>query len=153
MTSQQQPDAGPTHLVFITGTAHYGVPAECAQEVVVLPELTRVPGAPAHLRGVFAHRGEVIPVVDLSVLTGGAPEETRRAVLLRLPKGTLALAVRKVTGVAALAGAHEPLGTAGVQAHLRGPAKVPGGGEVALIHPEGLFDFLALGGQDGAPRA
>lgn len=142
-----QPDTRPSHLVFATGTALYAVPAERAEEVVVLPELTRVPGAPPHLLGVFAHRGEVVPVVDLSVLTGSAPETARRAVLVRLETGTLALTASKVSGVAVLGGPYEPLGTTGVRAHLRGPAKHPeSGADISLIDPEGLFAFLSPGG-------
>src|SRR5512140_868948 len=93
-----------SHLVFACGSSWYAVPAEAAAEVVGFPELTRVPGAPAHLLGVFAHRGEVIPVVDMAVLVGGTPEKTQRAVLLRLAKGSLALTANKVAGVATVTG-------------------------------------------------
>lgn len=37
------------------------------------PQTTFVPGLPAHIRGVFAFRGSVLPVVDTRLLTG-APE-------------------------------------------------------------------------------
>jgi purine-binding chemotaxis protein CheW len=130
--------------VFSCGTSWYAVPAERASEVVSFPDLTRVPGAPAYLLGVFAHRGEVIPVVDLSVLTGGKGESTRRAILVRLGKGSFALTASKVAGVATLAGKLEPLGSSGIHLHLRGPARA-GQSEVAVIEPEGLFDLLSQG--------
>src|SRR6478672_12433374 len=101
------------HLVFSCGTSWYAVPADRAAEVVSVPELTRVPGAPAHLLGVFAHRGEVIPVVDLAQLTGATAEQTRRAVLLRLPRGVLALTASRVAGVSALSGKMDALGSSG----------------------------------------
>src|SRR5512140_2184765 len=107
MSEQRQ-----SHLVFCSGQSWYAVPAERAAEVVTFPELTRVPGAPAHLLGVFAHRGEVIPVVDMAALTGGKVEAAKRAVLLRLPRGALALTASKVAGVSAVSGALEPLGSA-----------------------------------------
>lgn len=132
------------HLVFSCGQSWYAVPADRAAEVVTFPELTRVPGAPGHLLGVFAHRGEVIPVVDLSMLVGSAPETTRRAVLVRLPKGSLALTASKVAGVSAVTGKTEPLGGAGVHMHLRGPAEA-NKTEVAVIEPEGLLEFLSQG--------
>lgn len=131
-----------SHLVFACGASWYAVPAETAAEVVGFPELTRVPGAPSHLLGVFAHRGEVIPVVDLATLVGGTPEKTQRAVLLRLPKGSLALTANKVAGVATLTGKLEPLGASGVHVHLRGPARTKKN-EVAVIDPEGLFEYLS----------
>jgi len=134
------------HLVFACGESLYGVPSERAAEVVNLPALTRVPGAPAHLLGVFAHRGEVIPVVDLTRLTGLKSEGSyRRAVLIRSDKGAVALTATRVSGVASLTGSFERLGDTGVQAHLRGPARAPAG-EVAVIDTEGLVDFLVQGG-------
>jgi purine-binding chemotaxis protein CheW len=137
-------DSRPSHLVFSCGASWYAVPADRAAEVVSFPDLTRVPGAPAHLLGVFAHRGEVIPVVDLAILTGGTGESSRRAILVRLGKGSFALTASKVAGVSTIAGKLEPLGTTGVQMHLRGPARA-GQSEVAVIEPEGLFDLLSLG--------
>src|SRR4051812_7280013 len=133
------------HLVFACGESLYAIPAERAQEVVSLPALTRVPGAPGHLLGVFAHRGEVIPVIDLSLLTGTpAPDARKRAVLIRVARGGLALTATRVAGVSVLQGTFDPLGASGIQAHLRGPARAPTG-DVAVIDPEGFFEFLAHG--------
>jgi purine-binding chemotaxis protein CheW len=133
------------HLVFACGESLYAVPADRAQEVVSLPVLTRVPGAPSHLLGVFAHRGEVIPVIDMGGLMGGkAQAALKRAVLIRVSRGGLALTATRVAGVSVLQGSFEPLGTSGVQAHLKGPAKAPAG-DVAVIEPEGFFEFLAQG--------
>src|SRR5688572_23465769 len=135
-------DSRQAHLVFACGQSWYAVPADTAAEVVSFPELTRVPGAPSHLLGVFAHRGEVIPVVDLSVLLGAKSEQTQRAVLVRLPKGSMALTASKVAGVSAVSGKLDPLGAAGPHMHMRGPARAQRN-EVAVIEPEGLFDYLS----------
>ncbi len=133
------------HLVFACGDSLYAVPAERAQEVVSLPALTRVPGAPPHLLGVFAHRGEVIPVIDLAHLTGArVTEASRRAVLVRVARGGLALTATRVSGVSVLQGPFDPMGTSGVQAHLGGPVTAPAG-QVAVIEPEGFFEFLSRG--------
>jgi purine-binding chemotaxis protein CheW len=138
-------DAQKGHLVFACGESLYAVPAERAAEVVSLPALTRVPGAPPHLLGVFAHRGEVIPVIDMGLLVGSKGEShTRRAVLVRVPRGSLALTAGRVAGVSALTGTFEPLGQTGVQAHLKGPARAPAG-DVAVIEPEGMFELLSKG--------
>lgn len=138
-------EARQSHLVFSCGQSWYAVPAERAAEVVSFPALTRVPGAPPHLLGVFAHRGEVVPVVDLGVLTAGKPAASKRAVLLRLPQGSVALTASRVAGVSSLSGSMDPLGSSGVHLHLRGPARA-GSDEVSVIEPEGLFEFLAQGG-------
>lgn len=140
-----EPDVRQSYLVFACGSSWYAVPAETAGEVVTFPELTRVPGAPAHLLGVFAHRGEVIPVVDMGLLVAGVSQPTRRAVLVRLPRGSLALTASMVAGVSTVAGTLEPLGASGVHVHLRGPAK-SAQRDVAVIDPDGLFEHLSQGG-------
>jgi purine-binding chemotaxis protein CheW len=134
------------HLVFACGSSLYAVPADTASEVVTVPHLTRVPGAPAHLLGVFAHRGEVLPVVDLTRLTGHPLEEAfKRAVLVRTPRGAVALTASRVLGVSQLEGTFERLGDAGVQQHLRGPAR-SANGEVAIIDTQTFVDFLSTAG-------
>jgi purine-binding chemotaxis protein CheW len=140
--------------LFACGSGTYGVPSELASEVVNLPTLTRVPGSPPHVLGVFAHRGEVLPVIDLVHLAGGgADTEWTRAVVVRAPAGVVALAATQVWGVAPLEGANEPLGPSGVQQHLRGPMKASAVrvGSAALeaisaIETDGLLAFLAQGG-------
>lgn len=135
------------HLVFACGGSLYGVAAERASEVVTLPPLTRVPGAPGHLLGVFAHRGEVIPVIDLPRLLGHADggAQWRRAVLVRVPQGALAITASKVAGVSQLPTGLSPLGAEGVRAHLLGPA-MAGVGQVSVLETQGLFEHLARGG-------
>lgn len=89
----------------------------------------------------------MIPVIDLAALTGATPEKTRRAVLLRLSRGVLALTASRVAGVSSVSGKTDALGSAGVHVHLRGPAHATvGGQEVAVIEPDGLFEFLSQGG-------
>jgi purine-binding chemotaxis protein CheW len=52
-------------VVFRLGDEEYGAPIEAVQEIVRVPEsLTRVPKAPAFIRGVVNLRGAVLPVVD-----------------------------------------------------------------------------------------
>jgi len=134
------------HLVFACGSSLYAVPADTASEVVNVPTLTRVPGSPAHLLGVFAHRGEVLPVVDLTRLTGRPLDEAcKRAVLVRTPRGAVALTASRVLGVSSLEGSFERLGEAGVHRHLRGPAHAAVG-EVAIIDTQTFVDFLASAG-------
>lgn len=134
------------HLVFACGSSLYAVPSETASEVVNLPTLTRVPGAPAHLLGVFAHRGEVLPVIDVSRLVGRPVDEVfKRSVLVRTAKGVVAFTATRVLGVSTLEGSLERLGDTGVQRHLLGPARAPTG-EVAVIDTGSFIEFLAQQG-------
>jgi purine-binding chemotaxis protein CheW len=116
-------------LLFAAGGAWFGAPAESSAEVLALGAVTPVPGAPPHLAGVVAHRGEVIPVVDLGRLFKGQPGHGRRAVVLRAAGG--------VVGVLAT----EVLGVRSIDDHLLGTVAVEGR-EVTLIEPDALLVFL-----------
>ena len=48
----------------------YAFDAPLVTEVVRLGPLTRLPAAPSFLPGVFTHRGEVLPVLDVGQLVG-----------------------------------------------------------------------------------
>jgi len=48
----------------------YAFEAPLVTEVVRLGALTRLPAAPSFLPGVFTHRGEVLPVLDIGQLVG-----------------------------------------------------------------------------------
>ena len=48
----------------------YAFQAALVTEVVRLGPLTRLPSAPSFLPGVFTHRGEVLPVLDIAELVG-----------------------------------------------------------------------------------
>ncbi len=54
------------HLVtFHLGKEEYGVDIGSVQEIIRATDITPVPGAPAHVRGVINLRGKIIPVVEL----------------------------------------------------------------------------------------
>jgi purine-binding chemotaxis protein CheW len=131
------------HLVFACGEALFALPPGTASEIVTLPELARVPGAPAHVLGVFPLRGELLPVIDLLLLLAqGAPGPWRRAVVLRAHGAVAALAVTRVLGVMPLAASTSPGGATGARAHLRAPVDAPPG-PVRALEPKGLLEFLA----------
>jgi len=50
------------------GEGRYAFSAPLVTEVVRLGPLTRLPSAPTFLLGVFTHRGEILPVLDLGDL-------------------------------------------------------------------------------------
>jgi purine-binding chemotaxis protein CheW len=134
------------HLVFACGEALYALPSGAAAEVVNLPDLTAVPGAPAHVLGLFSLREELMPVVDLEASGGAVPLRTwKRAVVLRAAEGVVAIAVSRVLGVTPLVGTFAPVGESGLAQHLRGPLEFPQG-KVSAIDPRGFIEFLARRG-------
>jgi purine-binding chemotaxis protein CheW len=58
------------YLTFFIAGEEYGIPILRAREILELQALTRVPVAPACVRGVLNLRGAVVPVVDLAILFG-----------------------------------------------------------------------------------
>jgi purine-binding chemotaxis protein CheW len=57
-------------VTFFLGREEYGAPIAWVREVVRVGEVTRVPQAPPHLRGVTNLRGRVLPVVELRTRLG-----------------------------------------------------------------------------------
>ncbi|ORC35154.1 hypothetical protein B4O97_10510 [Marispirochaeta aestuarii] len=53
------------YLVFSLKGERYALPVEEVREVLDLRRITRIPGAPAYMRGIINVRGAVVPVVDL----------------------------------------------------------------------------------------
>jgi chemotaxis signal transduction protein len=65
----------------------YGLPMDEVLETSRLPVLTRVPGVPAHVRGVANWRGDLLPLLDLRVWLGQLAAPLRgRLVVVRTPE-------------------------------------------------------------------
>jgi purine-binding chemotaxis protein CheW len=62
-------------VVFQLGAEEYAVPIAQVREVVRVGEITRVPHAPPHIRGVMNLRGRILPVVEIRTRLGLGPAE------------------------------------------------------------------------------
>lgn len=102
-------------------------------EVIRLPPITRVPGAPNFLLGVGAHRGEVLPVVDLAPLLrlGNTAVSVRtRAAITRSDGIVVAIIADQLEGLRwfkAAAIAPPPVGGEGAVEFLSGVVTDPRG--------------------------
>jgi len=69
------PQAGPQlHLItFRLDGEEFALPIAAVREVIRVGEITRVPQAPAHVRGITNLRGRIVPVVELRTRLGLAP--------------------------------------------------------------------------------
>src|SRR4029453_13642723 len=52
-------------VIFGLAREEFGIPIARAREIVRVPEITRVPQAPPHIRGVMNLRGRILPVVEI----------------------------------------------------------------------------------------
>jgi purine-binding chemotaxis protein CheW len=62
-------------LTFFLAAEEYGLEILKVQEIIGMMDITPVPRAPEHIRGVINLRGKVIPVVDLRLRFGMAGAE------------------------------------------------------------------------------
>ena len=60
----------PTAVLVRFGSARYALAMSSVAEVVAVPAVTRIPGAPEWLAGVVNWRGRVLPVIDPRSLLG-----------------------------------------------------------------------------------
>lgn len=61
------------YLIFAIKLMRYAIAASAVQEIFFLPELTPLPSAPADLVGLINLRGELIPIIDLTIRLGYPP--------------------------------------------------------------------------------
>lgn len=95
-----RPDAWFFCLRLLGG--RYAFEAPLVTEVVRLGPLTRLPAAPSFLPGVFTHRGEVLPVLDIGQLVGQPSVPIRastRAALVHCGPWKLAVVSESVEGL------------------------------------------------------
>ena len=57
-------------LTFTLDREEFGIPVTQVREVIRVSEITRVPQAPAHVRGVANLRGRILAVVELRIASG-----------------------------------------------------------------------------------
>jgi purine-binding chemotaxis protein CheW len=100
-----EPVAAPLlHLIaFQLDGEEYGVPVASVREVSRVGEITRVPQAPEHIRGVMNLRGRILPVLELRTRLGhpplGAPGPKARVVVAEVHGRVLGLLVDAVAQV------------------------------------------------------
>ncbi|MDI2593993.1 chemotaxis protein CheW [Pseudomonas sp. N3-W] len=82
--SAVKPTAQSLFLVFRIGNQRYALQAIEVAEVLPRLPLKPIARAPAWVAGVFAYRGAVVPVIDLSALTFGEPAQARTSTRLVL---------------------------------------------------------------------
>jgi purine-binding chemotaxis protein CheW len=91
------------HLVtFSLGSEEYGVEISSVQEIIRATDITIVPGAPPHVRGVINLRGKIIPVVDLRTrfqMPAGEVTDSQRIIVIELQGKRLGMLVDGVSQV------------------------------------------------------
>ena len=91
------------NLVFTLGRENFGVDVNLVREMVRVPSfITRVPNAPAYIRGVINLRGTIVPVFDMHMKIGmhGYPlTDEARIVVIAINEVTFGMIVNSVREV------------------------------------------------------
>lgn len=98
----QNGHVGTEYLTVRLRGNRYGLPAAFCREVLKMPTLVRVPRLPAHLRGIFNLRGEIVAVTDVGPLLGQGMQEVHegcRLVVVEAGPMKTALLVEVVEGL------------------------------------------------------
>lgn len=138
------------YVVFGLGSELFAVAVETVHEILPLPAVTPVPGAPDWLLGVFNRRGDIMSVVDVRRRLRCAERPTgpqSRLVVVATSKYTLAVLVDSVEEIAMIA----PEDTiaaeaAGIEGRNVSRAALRGGRLVSFIDLEPILtcdEFLA----------
>ena len=98
------------YMTFRLASEEYGLEILKVRELIGFMEITRIPRAPSHVRGVINLRGKVIPVVDLRLkFEMAATDPTSQTVIIVVQLGpksaglTMGILVDEVLEVRAIA--------------------------------------------------
>jgi len=81
----------------------FGINVFKIREIVAMPPVTAMAGAPPHVMGVVNLRGQIIPVIDLSAVTGNIPKTGHNIMLVtEYARTTQAFAVEGVEEIVRL---------------------------------------------------
>ena len=83
-------------LGFAVGDRQFAIPAAIVREVISVPPMARVPGAPPPILGAANVRGKIVPIMAVSRLLGTQDAEIGRIIVTDL-NGSVGLAVTSVS--------------------------------------------------------
>jgi purine-binding chemotaxis protein CheW len=95
-------------LVLPVGADLYAIAIDWVREVVGKPRLTRLPGTPPSVLGVFNLRGEIVPLFDTAALLGVGT--TTSGPFAAVVESRLGLAGLATTGTPEAAALGDPMG-------------------------------------------
>lgn len=129
---------------FAMDREEFSFPISAVQEIVRLPEVTAVPGAPEAVKGIMNLRGSILPLIDLRErldLSAADYNDDTRIVVVRHQDTATGMIVDRVNEVLHVEKQDVELPPAAVESShtnlLRGLARIDGGKRVVMILSEG----------------
>lgn len=89
------------YIGFIMNNNEYTIPILKVQEIINMPQLTKMPQAPHYIEGITNLRGRVIPIVNLKKLVGlnGGDSKGEKVIVVTSGRITFGVLVDGITGV------------------------------------------------------
>lgn len=87
---------------FVVGDVAYAVPTSSVREITTPSAVTELPHLPRGVIGVFEHRGQVVPVIDLRTcfdVPARASSGRSQWIIVEVGSHRIGLCVNRVTGV------------------------------------------------------
>lgn len=140
---------------FRLGTEEYGVDIIRVQEIIKVPEITRVPWAPDFVEGVINLRGTILPIVSARKRFGLAETEnkkTARIIVTDISGKKIGLIVDSVSEVLRISGENvesppDIIASTGLGC-LSGIGKINGGKRlISLLELERFLDMVSHSGE------
>ena len=99
------------YITFSLGQERYGIELNEGKEILLPPEITRVPNTPDYVKGVINLRGGVITILDFKDILGieknkndGYKKEEKRIIITTIGNITSGFMVDQMQGILTLAG-------------------------------------------------
>ena len=87
-------------IIFRLGSEYFATETEKIQNISDIMQITKVPTAPAHIKGLINLRGSIKPLVDISMLLNIKSEsEQENITILKLEEDEVGIAVDEVVQV------------------------------------------------------
>jgi len=67
------------YIELVSGHERYGLKLECIHEIITIREITEIPRARAHIKGVINLRSRIVPVICLRTRLGLSEESYTKA--------------------------------------------------------------------------
>jgi len=97
------------YITFNLGQERYGIELKEGKEILIPPEITRVPHTPAYVKGVINLRGGVITVLDFKDILGIEndqiyEQEDQRIIIITIENITVGFIVDNMQGILKIEG-------------------------------------------------
>lgn len=96
-------------VIFRLGTEEFGVDIMQVQEIIRMPEITRIPKSPDYIKGVINLRGKIIVVMDLDSrfrMTSNELTDESRIIVVDIDGTVVGMVVDSVSEVIRMSGAN-----------------------------------------------